>query len=130
MVSYLLAERTLILLLFHFVFTDCVEFESPLDGQVDMSTGESELSKAYYLEDNRFASVLSHIGPWDRSAAPSITINVTPQPSTQTIDSIVGMGNNLNIFLANGADVNNYPTQSGFAFYGIRKLTMIINATH
>ena len=117
-----------------------MEFESPLDGQVDMNTGGTTSlvetapeSKAYFLENNRFVSVLSHIGPWDRTAAPSITINVTPQPTTSTVDNYPGRGNDLNIFIGNGADVNNYPaipTGSGFAFYGIRKLTVIINLIH
>ena len=106
-----------------------MKHDSPADGNSnnlasgDANKNNPEYAFGYFLNTNQFVSVLSHIGPWSRSDAPTITIKVTPQPAGSMVDGNAGQANDLNIFVANGADINNYqgPASPGFLFNGIRK---------
>ena len=62
---------------------------------------------------NLNAALNSYVGPWSTADSGTITLRVTPQPT-----SAGGDGQNLAIFLSMEADI----TSGTAKYYGIRKL--------
>ena len=94
---------------------DCVFHETRWDG------GSDGTAASYSISDEETA-IFGYVGPWDTSQSNPITISVTPQPTTSTIDSTPGDGDDINIFITDDPDFVEFNT--GFNFYGLCKYSL------
>ena len=94
------------------ILLDCVFHETRWDG------GNDGTAASYSISDEETA-IFGYVGPWDTSQSNPITISVTPQPTTSTIDSTPGDGDDINIFITDDPDFVEFNTD--FNFYGLCK---------